>query len=275
MTTQRPVTHGEPRSRQHWSPPPLIRAAWLRWLIIALVLGYLVVAVGSVDVNWARIVRGIGRSASLLSGFLTPDFVTRHREIVNGVLESLTMAVVSTAIGVALAVPVGLGAASNIAPRPVYLLCRGFITISRSFQEVIIALIFVVMVGFGPMAGMLTLTFASIGFVGKLLAESIEAIDGRQLEAVRATGAGTIQVISYAVMPQILPRYAGLAIYRLDINFRESSVIGIVGAGGIGTTLNTAFSRYDFPIASAVLIVIVVLVLLAEYASGIIRRRLN
>ncbi len=275
MTVKRPAAHGQPRSRRHWSPPPFIRAAWLRWLVLALVLAYLVVAIGSVDVNWGRIIRGLGRSTTLLSGFLTPDFVTRHREIISGILESLTMAVVSTAIGVALAVPVGLGAAANIAPRPVYLLCRAFITISRSFQEVIIALIFVVMVGFGPMAGMLTLTFASIGFVGKLLAESIEAIDQRQLEAVRATGAGTLQVISYAVMPQILPRYAGLAIYRLDINFRESSVIGIVGAGGIGTTLNTAFSRYDFSVAGAVLIVIVVLVMLAEYASGIIRRRLH
>ena len=275
MTPKGPTTPGPEGARGHWSPPPLINSAWLRWLVMALVLAYLVVAVGSVDVNWGRIIRGVGRSTQLLSGFLTPDFVTRHREIVNGVLESLTMAVVSTAIGVALAVPVGLGAATNIAPRPVYLLCRAFITISRSFQEVIIALIFVVMVGFGPMAGMLTLTFASVGFVGKLLAESIEAIDGRQLEAVRATGASTMQVIGYAVMPQVLPRYAGLAIYRLDINFRESSVIGIVGAGGIGTTLNTAFSRYDFPVAGAVLIVIVVLVMMAEYASGVIRKRLN
>ena len=98
--------------------------------------------------------------------------------------------------------------------------------------------------GFGPFAGFVTLSFATIGFYGKLLAEDIEDMDPVQAEAVRATGAGWFQWLNYAVQPQVLPRMIGLGLYRLDINFRESAVVGIVGAGGIGATLNTAFDRY-------------------------------
>ncbi len=261
--------------RGEWSPPPLIESRFTRWVLSLALLAYLVVGVGAVEVNWTRIIAGIDRSSTMLGAFLTPDFVTRSSDITRGILESVSMAIVSTVIGVVLAVPVGIGAARNISPLPLYVVSRAFISVARSFQEVVIALVFVVMVGFGPMAGVLTLTFASIGFVGKLLAESIEGVSKTQVEAVRSTGATWFQVIAYGVWPQVLPRYAGLSIYRLDINFRESSVIGIVGAGGIGTTLNTAFSRYDFSIASAVLITIVVIVLLAEYSSGFIRRRMH
>src|SRR5690606_17279019 len=121
-------------------------------------------------------------------------------------------------------------------------------------------------------AGFLTLTFATIGFMAKLLAEEIEDIDRSQAEAIRATGAGWWQVLNYGIQPQVMPRLIGLSIYRLDINFRESAVIGIVGAGGIGATLNTAMDRYEYDTAGAVLILIIVIVMLAEYASSQIRR---
>ena len=111
---------------------------------------------------------------------------------------------------------------------------------SRTFQEVIIAILFVAMVGFGPFAGFLTLSFATIGFLAKLLAEDIEDIDAGQAEAIRATGASWLQLVNYAVQPQVMPRLIGLSLYRVDINFRELAVVGIVGAGGIGATLNTA-----------------------------------
>ena len=93
------------------------------------------------------------------------------------------------------------------------------------------------------------------------------------IEAVRATGGSWWQLIAYGVQPQVMPRFVGLAVYRLDINFRESSVIGIVGAGGIGATLNTAFDRYEFETAAAILLVIIVIVMAAEYSSGLVRRR--
>jgi phosphonate transport system permease protein len=128
------------------------------------------------------------------------------------------------------------------------------------------------MFGFGPFAGFLTLSFATIGFLAKLLADDIEEIDPAQVESVRATGAGFWQVIDYAVATQVMPRLIGLSLYRVDINFRESAVIGIVGAGGIGATLNTALDRYEFDSAAAILIIIIVIVMFAEYGSSHIRK---
>ncbi|MEX1034634.1 MAG: ABC transporter permease subunit, partial [Sneathiella sp.] len=151
-------------------------------------------------------------------------------------------------------------------------ICRGIITLSRSFQEIIIAILFVAMFGFGPFAGFLTLSFATIGFLSKLLAEDIEDIDESQTEAVRATGGGWWQIVNYAIQPQVMPRLIGLSLYRLDINFRESAVIGIVGAGGIGATLNTAIDRYEYDTAGAILIVIILIVMVAEYSSGYVRK---
>jgi phosphonate transport system permease protein len=218
-----------------------------------------------------RVAQGAERSARLLGDFLQPDFATRWRDIRIGILESLTMTVVATAVGIVLAIPVSLGAARNLAPLPVYLICRGYITLARTFPEVIVAIIFVVAMGFGPFAGFLTLAFASIGFIAKLMAEDIEDIDASQLEAIRATGGSWGQVILYGVVPQVMPRFLGLSMYRLDINFRESTILGIVGAGGIGATLTTAMSRYDFDSAGAILLIIIGIVLVLEYLSGMVR----
>lgn len=182
------------------------------------------------------------------------------------------MTLTSTVAGVVLSVPVGIGAARNVAPTAIYYACRFIITVSRSLQEIIIAILFVAMFGFGPFAGFLTLSFATIGFLAKLLAEDIEDIDESQTEAVRATGASWLQLINYAVQPQVMPRLIGLSLYRLDINFRESAVIGIVGAGGIGATLNTAIDRYEFDSAGAILLIIIFIVMIAEYTSGFVRK---
>lgn len=255
-----------------WRPPPLIASPWLRWAIYLGALLYLVLAVGSLQVNWARVAEGLERGWRFISAFAHPNFAGRWDEITDGILESIAMAAASTVIGVALAVPVGLGAARNLAPLPVYLACRGVIAVSRTFQEVIIAILFVKMFGFGPLAGMVTLVVATVGFMAKLLAEGIEGADRSQLEAIRATGGSWWQVINYAVQPQVLPRFIGLSVYRLDINFRESAVIGIVGAGGIGATLNTAFDRYEFDTAAAILLVIIAIVMAAEYSSSHVRK---
>ena len=246
-------------------PPVLIKDRRWRWGIYAFAVIYLVLAVSSVEVNWARVYEGLERGWRFLQGFLVPDFTSRWRDIGSGLVESLTMTVTSTIVGVLLAIPVGIGAVRNLAPLPVYLVCRSVVAISRSLQEIIVAILFVAMFGFGPFAGFLTLTFATIGFMAKLLAEDIEDIDEGQAEAVRATGASWWQVVNYAVQPQVMPRLIGLALYRLDINFRESSVIGIVGAGGIGATLNTSIDRYEYDSAGAILIIIIAIVMLAEY----------
>ncbi|MBU2099572.1 MAG: phosphonate ABC transporter, permease protein PhnE [Gammaproteobacteria bacterium] len=255
-----------------WKPLPLIRDARWRWAINASVLLYIVLAWLSVDVNWARVAQGMDRGLAFMASFLQPDFVSRSGEIFTGLKESLTMTLASTVIGVLLAIPVGLGAARNISPVPVYLLCRSIIALSRTFQEIIIAILFVAMFGFGPLAGVVTLAFATIGFMAKLLAEDIEDTQKEPLEAIRATGASWLQWVNYAVQPQVMPRLIGLSLYRLDINFRESAVIGIVGAGGIGATLNTSINRYDYDTSAAILLLIIVIVLMSEYLSGYVRK---
>lgn len=255
-----------------WKPLPLIRDARWRWAINASVLLYFVLAWLSVDVNWARVAQGMDRGLAFMASFLQPDFVSRSGEIFTGLKESLTMTLASTVIGVLLAIPVGLGAARNISPVPVYLLCRSIIALSRTFQEIIIAILFVAMFGFGPLAGVVTLAFATIGFMAKLLAEDIEDTQKEPLEAIRATGASWLQWVNYAVQPQVMPRLIGLSLYRLDINFRESAVIGIVGAGGIGATLNTSINRYDYDTSAAILLLIIVIVLMSEYLSGYVRK---
>lgn len=260
---------------RRWRPPPAIRNPWLRWAVVLACLTYLFLAFSTLDVNWDRVQQGVTRAQTLFRGFLTPDFTSRSSAITTGMLESLTMTVVATVLGVLLSVPFAFGAARNIAPLPVYLFCRAVIVVSRSFQEIVIAIFFVVMIGFGPLAGTLTLAFATIGFLGKLLAEAIEDIDPRQLEAIRATGGTWFQQMGYGVLPQIKARFVGLSFYRLDINFRESSVLGLVGAGGIGATLNTSISRYEYSTTAAIILLIVILVFGLELLSGVIRARLR
>lgn len=255
-----------------WKPPRMIESAWVRWTVVLGVLAYLVLSFGSIEVNWTRIVEGVARAGRLFASFLTPDFITRWSDIQTGMIESLTMTVTSTVAGVALSLPVALGAARNIAPWWLYGICRGIIALARTFQEIIIAIFFVAMFGFGPLAGFLTLSLATIGFLAKLLADDIEEIDAEQVEAIRSTGASFWQVIDFAVSSQVKPRLIGLSLYRVDINFRESAVVGIVGAGGIGATLNTALDRYEFDSAAAILILIIVIVMGCEYLSSFIRK---
>ena len=258
---------------RRWKRPPiLIHDPRWRIAIYGGGLVYLVLAIGSTEVKWQRVYEGLDRGWRFVLGFLSPDFSSRWTDVSQGLVESLTMSVTATVVGIIISVPIGVGAARNMAPLPVYLVCRGIITMSRALQEIIVAILFVAMFGFGPFAGFLTLSFATIGFLAKLLAEDIEDIDEAQAEAIRSTGASWGQLVNYAVQPQVMPRLIGLSLYRLDINFRESSVIGIVGAGGIGATLNTAIDRYEYDSAGAILLIIIAIVMVAEYSSSHVRK---
>jgi len=259
---------------RQWRPPRRIESAAKRRIILGGVALYGLVAFVTLDIDPARIAEGLSRTGAFFSGWLRPDFVTRWTDIRAGLLESLSMTAVATAAGILLSVPLGLGAARNLVPGPVYIASRGALSIFRAFHEIIVAILFVAMFGFGPFAGVVTLTVGSVGFLGKLLAEAVEDVDPAPLEALTAAGAPWASRVVFGVLPQVMPRVLGLALYRLDINFRESAVIGLVGAGGIGATLTTAFSRYEFESVSAILILIIGLVFAAEVISGRLRRRL-
>jgi len=190
-------------------------------------------------------------------------------------VESVQMALAASFFGMIVAVPLGLCAAVNLVPKPVYLVARTIIVLSRTFHEVIIAIFFVKIFGFGPLAGVLTLIVASASFISKMLAEDIENLPPGQLEAVRATGASFPKLLIYCISPQALPRYLGVSIYRLDANIRHSTVVGIVGAGGIGQVLAASFSRYDYDFSLAILIAIVTIVFVGEFFSTWVRGRLR
>jgi phosphonate transport system permease protein len=251
-----------------WPRPWIGPAVWLA--LAAFLAGNAV----TLEVNPERVARGLSRLGAVAATAFPPDF-SRAGLLASGIVESLEMATLSTLFGVLLGIPVAVLAARNVVPLPVYTGGRGVITLGRTFHELIVAILFVKAVGFGPLAGMLTLTLNSVGFFGKLLAEQIETIDRGQIEAVRATGASRGGVLVYAVLPQVLPRIIGLTIYQWDIHLRQSTIIGIVGAGGIGATLYNAFSRYDYDFVLAILIVIVALVLVGEAVSAIARGRLQ
>ncbi|WP_338548803.1 phosphonate ABC transporter, permease protein PhnE [Roseovarius phycicola] len=263
------------RIGQPWKKPPLIQRRWLRWVLLLGFIAYLIAAVLTIEVNWARVYEGLERGKEFVLAFTRPDFVSRSGDIYDGMIESIVMTVAASVVGVLISIPIALGAARNVAPLPIYLICRGIIAISRALQEIIVAILLVAIFGFGPLAGFLTLSFATIGFLSKLLAEDIESMDRVQAEAIKASGARWSQWINYGVQPQVMPRLLGLSMYRIDINFRESAILGLVGAGGIGATLNTAFDRYEYDTAAAILILIIVIVMALEYLSGVIRARVQ
>ncbi len=258
-----------------WRKPHFVKNPTLRWTLIAGFVAYMIAAFMTIEVDWGRVYEGLDRGWAFVLAFTSPDFTSRASDIWEGLLESIVMTVAASVVGILISIPIGLGAARNIAPLPVYVLCRGIVAISRALQEIIVAILLVAIFGFGPLAGFLTLSFATIGFLSKLLAEDIEAMDRVQAEAIKASGARWTQWINYGVQPQVMPRLVGLSMYRIDINFRESAILGLVGAGGIGATLNTAFDRYEYDTAAAILILIIGIVMALEYLSGIIRAKVQ
>lgn len=190
--------------------------------------------------------------------------------------DTLNIATLGTLLALVIAVPVGFLAARNTTPsrwlvRPVALFV---IVASRSVNSLIWALLLVTILGPGLLAGVLAIALRSIGFIGKLLYEAIEEIDPRQVEAVRATGAGGAQVLDYAVVPQILPALAGIAVFRWDINIRESTVLGLVGAGGIGLQLKASVDTLAWPQVTLIFIVILATVVVSEWVSSRVRHAL-
>ena len=231
-----------------WDKPPFIKRSWLRWSIIIGGTLYIIAALASMNIDVQRVLEGIPRGQRFIESFFPPNFSDNRGVVWEGILESIWMAIISTVA------------------------CRFIIAGSRTFPEIILAIFAVKLFGFGPFAGFIALSLGTIGFFAKLLAEDIENSSAEQAEAVKSTGANWFQWINYAIQPQVMPRMIGLSVYRLDINFRESAVVGIVGGGGIGATLNTAFSRYEFDTAAAILLVIIGIVMVLEYASGHLRK---
>jgi phosphonate transport system permease protein len=187
--------------------------------------------------------------------------------------DTLNIATLGTLLGIVIAVPVAFLAARNTTPslliaRPLALL---IIVASRSINSLIWALLLVAINGPGLLAGIIAIGLRSIGFIGKLLYEAIEEIDEKQVEAVKATGARGAQVIDYAIVPQILPTFAGVSVFRWDINIRESAVLGLVGAGGIGVQLQSSLARLAWSEVTVIFAAILATVIVSEWVSAKVR----
>lgn len=246
---------------------------WPLRLGALLFLAYVIYAAGIVDIRWERFVQGLGNGARFLGRMFPPNLAPDKMQLLaQGMLESLQIAIIATGAGVLLALPVGLCAARNLMPLPVTVLARGLIALCRTFHPVIVAILFVKAVGFGALAGVLALIVATIGFIAKLIAEAIEEMSMKPIEALRAAGSPFLSVVIMGVVPQVLPRFIGFAAYQLDSNLRNSALVGLVGGGGIGATLFTAFQRFDYDFVLTIIIAIILAVMAGEVLSAFMRR---
>ncbi|MBL8699718.1 MAG: phosphonate ABC transporter, permease protein PhnE [Alphaproteobacteria bacterium] len=220
-----------------------------------------------VDTDWDRL-GGLAAVAKTAGRFVGID-AALVPQLVVPVIETLMMATLGTLAGAILCVPVIWLGALNITPsRWVgYPIGRLLMTVSRSIHEIVWALIFVSAVGLGSLAGILALAMRSIGFIAKITAEAIENVDKRPIEAMRATGADTLQVFRFAIAPQILPVVLGVLIFEWDINIRRSAIMGLVGAGGLGLTFHRQMVMFNWPGVTTVILAILCLIALGEFLS--------
>ena len=236
-------------------------------------VAYVLYATSLLDVTWERFVIGLDQGARFIGRMLPPETSPdKMKLMMRGLYESLEIAVLASALGILLSLPIGLLAARNLMPPWLTWPMRLLIALCRSFHQVIIAILFVKAVGFGALAGILALTVGSIGFVGKLFAEAIEEISLKQVEAIRATGASFMNVVVCGVMPQVLTRFVGFATYQFDSNLRNSTMVGIVGAGGIGGTMFAAFQKFDYDFLLTILLAIIAMIMVSEVLQNAIKK---
>ena len=230
-------------------------------------------ALAGMGIRWEFVMDSPAQVRDLFGRMFPPDWAFAG-EIVDPLIQTINIATLGTTLAVLLSIPVAFLAARNTTfNRATYALGRLVMSVSRSVDSLIWALIFIIVVGPGSLAGALAVAVRSVGFVSKLFAEGIEEIDRDQVEAITATGAGRFKVLLYGIVPQIRPVFAGVTIYRWDINIRESTVLGIVGAGGIGFLLNTAILGLEWSRVGLILLVILGVVVISETISAYLRKR--
>ena len=246
-------------------------AVWAGWLAGA-VLFVLCWEVMNKNTMWVFVQDAPQQAGDLLSRAWPPRWSYLDR-LWGPLWDTINIATLGTALGIVLATPIAFLAARNTTPsstlvRPLALLV---IVSSRSINSLIWALLLVAIIGPGLIAGIIAIALRSIGFIGKLLYEAIEEIDEGQIESVSATGASRWQVMDYAVWPQIAPAFAGIAVFRWDINIRESTILGLVGAGGIGLQLQSSLARLAWAEVTVIFIVILATVAISEWISAKVR----
>jgi len=221
--------------------------------------------------NWPMLFTDSGNMLVFLKDFIKPDF-SDISVYAQKMLETVYMAVWGTFLSVLFGIVFALLSSNNIAPYWVVLLSRRLMDAARAINELVFAILFVASVGLGPMAGVMALFIHNLGIISKLFSEAVEAIDMRPVEGIRSSGGSHLHEIIYGVIPQVLPLWASLTLYRFETNVRSATVLGIVGAGGIGYVFYESFRAFQYDRASAIIIVVVVAVSLIDVLSSRLRK---
>lgn len=244
---------------------------WAGWLLLAM-LAVFCWQVMNRNTMWVFVEDAPRQAGDLISRAWPPRWAYMER-LWGPLWDTLNIATLGTMLGTIMAIPVAFMAARNTTASTTFLrpLALLIIVSSRSINSLIWALLLVAIIGPGLLAGIIAIALRSIGFIGKLLYEAIEEIDATQVEAVSATGASRMQVMDYAIVPQILPAFAGITVFRWDINIRKSTILGLVGAGGIGVQLESSLARLAWAEITVIFTVILATVVLSEWISAKVR----
>jgi phosphonate transport system permease protein len=249
-------------------PPPASLTASLAWVGLFLMLTW---AWEGADMRPLTLIKDSSNMVVFASEFFPPNFHD-WRIYLEEMVITVHIAIWGTVLAVICAIPCGLLSAENLVPKWVYQPMRRLMDACRAINEMVFAMLFIVAVGLGPFAGVLALWVHTTGVLAKLFAEAVEAIDPRPMEGVRATGANALEEILYGVIPQVLPLWISYSLYRFESNVRSASVLGMVGAGGIGVILYEVIRGFDYAETSAVLLIIIVSVTLIDLVSARIRQ---
>lgn len=241
---------------------------YLGWAALVLVLA---ASWEGADMRPLELLRDSGNMATYASDFFPPNFAN-WKLYVQEMVVTLQIAIWGTALAVVTAIPLGLLASSNIVPWWIYQPVRRVLDAFRAINEMVFAMLFVVAVGLGPFAGVLALWIHTAGTLAKLFSEAVEAIDPQPVEGIRSTGASALHEILYGVIPQVLPLWISFTLYRLEANVRSASVVGMVGAGGIGVVLWEIIRGFQYAETAAVMIIIIVTVSVIDLLSARVRK---
>ena len=242
----------------------------LLWLALVAVYAWFLSAT---EVSLPRFIRGIPWMADFIRRMIPPDLSVLGSAVV-GALQTLQIAVVGTSVAALVALPLGFLSARNVVSRPVFYPARAVLNLFRSVDTMVYSLFFVAAVGLGPFPGVLAVVTYTTMTLAKLYSEAIEGIDPGPVDAITATGASHLQVLRFGILPQVVPLFASYVLYRLETNIRAATILGFVGAGGIGFYIQTYLRMINYPAASAVLLVLIAMVMGVDFTSSRLRAKI-
>lgn len=250
------------------------RRVMIKLLIAAACLFVLWISAIRISFSATNLLTGIPNMADFF-GRMFPPHLSYFAFLVGPTVETVQIAAWGTVIAVLASAPLALLAARNTTPHPaVYAVTRLFLNLLRSINELIYALLLVSAVGLGPFPGVLAIALHATGMLAKFVAEEIEHVDRGPVEALQAAGAGRMQIILFAILPQVLPAVVGYILYRFDVSIRSATVLGLVGAGGLGFSLITTMKMFEYHDTAACILVIILLILAADWISGRLQKKL-